>query len=49
MWGEMVLVADKTQDVYGTAGVWTDEAMSNSGFRGQWAVGEFRSELSNAA
>lgn len=34
--GEMVLVADRTQDVYGTAGAWTDEAMANAGFRGQW-------------
>ncbi len=34
--GEMLLVADKTQDVYGTASAWTDEAMTNSGFRGKW-------------
>ena len=35
--GEMVLVADRTQDVYGTAGVWTEESMINAGFRGPWA------------
>lgn len=35
--GEMVLVADRTQDVYGTAGVWTEESMTNAGFRGPWA------------
>ncbi|KHL24116.1 hypothetical protein PK98_15650 [Croceibacterium mercuriale] len=35
--GEMVLVADATQDVYGKAGAWTDEAMSGAGFSGGWA------------
>lgn len=35
--GEMVLVADATQDVYGKAGGWTDEAMSGAGFSGGWA------------
>lgn len=35
--GEMVLVADATQDVYGKAGRWTDEAMSGAGFSGGWA------------
>lgn len=35
--GEMLLVADATQDVYGTAGAWTDETMSGAGFRGAWA------------
>jgi hypothetical protein len=35
--GEMVLVADKTQDIYGTASAWTDEKMLNSGFRGDWS------------
>ena len=35
--GEMVLVADKTQNVYGTASRWTDEAMENAGFRGRWS------------
>jgi hypothetical protein len=34
--GEMVLVADATQDLYGTAGRWTDEAMTGAGFRGEW-------------
>lgn len=35
--GEMVLAADKTQDVYGTAAGWTEAAMVNAGFRGPWA------------
>lgn len=38
--GEMVLVADKTQDVYGTASAWTERAMKGAGFRGPW--GELR-------
>ncbi len=36
--GEMMLVADATQDIYGTARGWTEDAMLNAGFRGgQWA------------
>ncbi|MBL6458336.1 UvrD-helicase domain-containing protein [Belnapia sp. T6] len=36
--GEMLLVADATQDVYGTGKAWTEEAMHNLGFRsGPWA------------
>lgn len=35
--GEMVLVADVTQDIYGTARNWTEEAMSGAGFKGDWA------------
>jgi hypothetical protein len=36
--GQMLLVADATQDVYGTAKAWTDEAMSGAGFAGgRWA------------
>ena len=35
--GEMVLVADKTQNIYATAAQWTEEAMANAGFRGPWA------------
>lgn len=35
--GEMLLVADETQDIYGTAGSWTDEAMSGAGFSGKWS------------
>jgi hypothetical protein len=35
--GEMLLVADVTQDIYGTAGAWTDEAMKGAGFTGKWA------------
>lgn len=34
--GEMMLVADRTQDVYGNRKKWTDEAMSGAGFRGAW-------------
>ena len=33
---EMVLVADKTQNVYGTATAWTEDAMLGAGFRGPW-------------
>ena len=32
--GEMVLAADPTQDLYGTASNWTDEAMVGAGFSG---------------
>jgi len=36
--GERLLVADATQDVYGTARRWTEEAMTDAGFRGgRWA------------
>jgi hypothetical protein len=36
--GEMLLVADATQDIYGTAPSWTDEAMIGAGFPGgRWA------------
>lgn len=36
--GEMVLVADATQDVYGTAKAWTEEVMTGAGFPGgRWA------------
>ncbi|MGU9962957.1 MAG: NERD domain-containing protein [Candidatus Halichondribacter symbioticus] len=35
--GEMVLAVDKTQDIYGTAKAWTDEAMTGAGFLGRWA------------
>lgn len=35
--GEMLLVADATQDIYGTASSWTDEAMTGAGFSGGWA------------
>lgn len=34
--GEMLLAADATQDVYGTAGSWTDGAMKGAGFAGNW-------------
>lgn len=35
--GEMLLVADATQDIYDTAKSWTDEAMKGAGFSGTWA------------
>lgn len=35
--GEMVLVADESQDIYGRARAWTDEAMNGAGFVGDWA------------
>ena len=34
--GEMLLLADKTQNIYGTAGVWTDQSMRDAGFSGPW-------------
>jgi hypothetical protein len=35
--GEMLLMADSTQDIYGTAKAWTDQAMEGAGFRGEFA------------
>ncbi|TBW08083.1 DNA helicase [Azotobacter chroococcum] len=36
--GEMLLIADATQDVYGTATAWTDDVMQGAGFSGgRWA------------
>lgn len=36
--GDMLLVADATQDIYGKAKSWTDEAMTGAGFPGgRWA------------
>ena len=35
--GEMVLVADQTQDLYGRSPAWTDEAMRGAGFSGPWS------------
>ena len=32
--GEMMLVFDKTQNVYGTAAAWTEDEMEGAGFRG---------------
>lgn len=34
--GEMLLVADSTQDIYEQASLWTDESMQGAGFRGDW-------------
>ena len=33
---EMLLVADKTQDIYATAGAWTEDTMIGAGFSGSW-------------
>ncbi len=33
---EMLLIADKTQDIYGTAADWTEDAMNGAGFSGPW-------------
>ncbi|MCG7354507.1 nuclease-related domain-containing DEAD/DEAH box helicase [Roseomonas mucosa] len=35
--GQMLLVADATQDVYGTARKWTDDDMKKAKFSGPWA------------
>lgn len=35
--GEMLLVADKSQDIYDTARLLTDDAMTGCGFSGKWA------------
>jgi len=35
--GEMLMAADATQDIYETAGAWTDDVMTGAGFRGAWA------------
>lgn len=34
--GEMLLCADKTQNIYGMPQAWTDEPMHGSGMRGRW-------------
>lgn len=35
--GEMLLVADETQDLYQRTQAWTEEKMNGAGFRGRWA------------
>lgn len=42
--GEMLLVHDNTQDIYGSAQDWTEQAMSSCGFKGQWVelAGSYR-------
>jgi len=47
--GECVLVADATQNVYGTAGAWTDNAMRGAGFTGGWVQLETSYRLPNDA
>lgn len=34
--GEMLLVADTSQDIYGVANKWTDQTMIGAGFNGPW-------------
>ena len=34
--GEMMLAADRRQDIYGNAGTWLEENMHNAGFHGRW-------------
>lgn len=36
--GEMLLVADPTQDLYATARAWTERAMVEAGFSGPWTT-----------
>ena len=47
--GEMLLVADETQDIYGNAASWTDEAMTGAGFTGKWAELEVSYRMPEAA
>jgi hypothetical protein len=35
--GEVLLVADATQDIYGNGKAWTEQAMNDMGFGGRWA------------
>ncbi len=35
--GEMLFVADKTPDIYGTAAAWTERAMTHAGFSSPWS------------
>jgi hypothetical protein len=46
---ELLLVADATQDVYGTAEAWTEDAMRGAGFAGPWAELETSYRLPNDA
>lgn len=34
--GEMILVADKTQNIYGVSQSWTDRALTGSGLLSKW-------------
>ena len=36
--GEMLLVADRAQDLYGRNDLWTEQAMEGAGFNGPWAT-----------
>lgn len=47
--GEMLLVADVTQDIYERASSWTDEAMLKAGFRGRWGELDISYRLPPAA
>lgn len=45
--GEMLLVADSTQDIYEQAKVWTEDEMIGAGFRGDWVSLEGTYRLPN--
>ena len=47
--GEMMLVADTTQDIYEKAKSWTDESMKNAGFLGGWNELKFSYRLPGKA
>ncbi|MEO8218139.1 MAG: hypothetical protein ABI718_13755, partial [Acidobacteriota bacterium] len=36
--GEIMLVADRTQNLYGRRAKWTDSSMAGAGFRGNWTT-----------
>jgi hypothetical protein len=46
---ELLLVADATQDVYGTASAWTNDAMQGAGFSGPWTTLKTSYRLPNDA
>ena len=46
--GEMVLVADETQDLYERARNWTGDAMNSAGFRGPWVQLETSYRMPNS-
>jgi hypothetical protein len=43
--GEMMLVADQTQDLFGRARDWTEAVMAGAGFSGEWARLQFSYRL----
>jgi hypothetical protein len=46
--GEMILVADTSQDLYGSASTWTEDAMTGAGFSGRWMELEISYRLPSA-